>query len=271
MELSKHLTAEEKWQNATLANNFIFYKVMHNNPDICKELLEILLEMEIDRIEMKQEEMFEIDYGKKCVRLDVYATGESTAYNIEMQASDTGEIPERARYYQSVIDVDDLSSGRMYKEIKTSYIIFICIQDIFKHGLGKYIFENLCVENPKIKLNDRSYKYFFIAENCGKLLNEKQKSFLKLLTSNECTSDFAGRVSRLVEDAKHNTQWRKQFMDLDREKAYAFHQGLEEGKAEGASAKAIEVAKNLLRMNLGTPEQIAKITYENAEKLFNIK
>ena len=35
-------TLEEKWKNATIANNFIFYKVMHNNPDVCKELLEIL-------------------------------------------------------------------------------------------------------------------------------------------------------------------------------------------------------------------------------------
>lgn len=34
---------EDKWKNATIANNFIFYKVMRNNPDVCMELLEILL------------------------------------------------------------------------------------------------------------------------------------------------------------------------------------------------------------------------------------
>ena len=49
---SEILTPEEKWKNATIANNFIFYKVMRNNPEVCKELLEILLEMEIDHIEM---------------------------------------------------------------------------------------------------------------------------------------------------------------------------------------------------------------------------
>lgn len=37
------LTLEEKWQKATLADNFIFYKIMSENPDVCKELLEILL------------------------------------------------------------------------------------------------------------------------------------------------------------------------------------------------------------------------------------
>ena len=69
------ITPEQKWKNATIANNFIFYKVMRHNPDVCKELLEILLEFKIDHIEMKQEEEIEIDYGKKGVRLDVYAFG----------------------------------------------------------------------------------------------------------------------------------------------------------------------------------------------------
>ena len=51
MIIDEHeLTPEEKWNRATIANNFIFYKVMRNNPDICKELLEILLEIEIERI-----------------------------------------------------------------------------------------------------------------------------------------------------------------------------------------------------------------------------
>ena len=37
------LTPEEKWEKANISNNFIFYKVMRHNPDVCKELLEILL------------------------------------------------------------------------------------------------------------------------------------------------------------------------------------------------------------------------------------
>ena len=94
------------------------------------------------------------------------------------------------------------------------WIIFICIPDIFNGGLCKYKFENLCVDNPKIKLNDRAYKYFFIAKNYDKLLNEEQKAFLRLVTSNESTSLFADKVSKLVDNAKQNTQWRKQFMDF---------------------------------------------------------
>ncbi len=158
MTKEKKLIAEEKWEQATIANNFIFYKVMRNNPDVCKELLEILLEMKIDHIQMKQEEEIAIDYEKKSIRLDVYAVGAEKSFNLEMQATDTGSLPERCRYYQSALDIDDLDSGNDYKNLRTSYIIFICVPDIFKKGLAKYTFENLCTEDTSIKLNDRAFK-----------------------------------------------------------------------------------------------------------------
>ena len=232
-EEKKVLTPEEEWKNATIANNFIFYKVMRYNPDVCKQLLEILLEIKIDHIEMTQEEYVEIDYDKKGIRLDVYAVGADKAFNLEMQSTDTGELPERSRFYQSALDLDDLNAGTDYKDLKTSYIIFICVPDIFKKGLAKYTFENICLEQPGLKLNDRAYKLFFIAKNYDKILNEEQKAFMKLVTSNESTSDFADRVSKLVEDAKHNTQWRKQFMDFKHYMSQSFNQGKEVGLQEG--------------------------------------
>ena len=260
------LTPEEKWEKATIANNFIFYKVMRNNPDVCKELLEILLQIKIDHIDMKQEESILVDYGKKGVRLDVYAVGSSTAYSIEMQASDTGELPERSRYYQGVLDVSELNSGATYKELKDGYVIFICIPDIFEKGYAKYTFENICIENPEIKLNDRTYKYFFIAKNYDKILDEEQKAFLKLVISNESTGDFANRVSKLVDDAKHNTQWRKQFMDMEIEKRYAFR----EGEAKGAQQKAIEDATNMLKKNYPV-DDIAEVTSLPLQKVLELQ
>ena len=249
------LTPEEKWENATIANNFIFYKVMHNNPDVCKELLEILLQIKIDHIEMHAEETVQIDYDKKGVRLDVYAVGDQKGFNLEMQSTDKGELPERARYYQGILDVQELNSGDHYKDLKDSYVIFICVPDIFDKGLAKYTFENLCLEDNSIKLNDRAYKYFFIAKNYDKISDERQKSFLKLVMSNKAGSldSFTDRISRLVEDAKHNTQWRKQFMELERELAYKFR----EGKAQGKTEKAIEDALTIIRKYKATPESAA--------------
>ena len=261
-----NLTPEEKWKRATIANNFIFYKVMHKNKDICKELLEILLEIKIDHIEMKQEEEVQIDYGKKGIRMDVYAVGAEKAFDLEIQATDTGEIPERARYYQGVLDVDQLNSGENYKDLRDSYIIFICLPDIFHKGLAKYTFENLCIENPAIKLGDRAYKYFFIAENYDKIADKRQRAFLQLVTSNKSSDDFGDRISKLVEDAKHNTQWRKQYMEFERYLAYSFRDGEAKGKMEKAEEDAIAFLKEKI-----PPETIAKCIKLPLERVLELK
>ena len=246
---------EQKWKNATIANNFIFYKVMQNNEDVCKELLEILLQIKIDHIVMHTEETIEIDYDKKGIRLDVYAEGSDKAFDLEMQSTDKRELPERARYYQGVLDVQALSSGADYKELKDNYVIFICVPDIFERGLAKYTFENLCLENTEIKLNDRAYKYFFIASNYDKILDERQKAFLKLVMSPKATGtdSFTEKVTKLVEEAKLNTQWRKQFMEWEREMARKFR----EGKEEGELLKAIEAAVLIVNKYKATPESAA--------------
>ena len=240
---------------------------MRHNPDVCKELLEILLEFKIERIEMSQEEEINIDFDSKGVRLDVYAKDADglKVYNIEVQAADTKELPERSRYYQGVIDVDLLKSGQKYKDIKTSYIIFICVDDIFKEGLAKYTFENLCAENPKIKLGDRAYKYFFISKNCAKLLDERQKAFLRMVTENKASDKFTGRVLELLRDAKRNTQWRKQYMEWEREKTYIREDAIEEGRQE----KAIEAARSFYANGVSV-ELIAKSLNMTVEQVKEI-
>ena len=258
---TRPLTPEEKWEKATIANNFIFYKVMRNHPDVCKELLEILLEMEIDHIDMHGEELIETDLDSKSIRLDVYAKDNKQAFNIEMQAADTKELPERARYYQGVIDVDSLNAGQPYKELKDSYVIFICIPDIFGKGLACYTFENLCREDNSIQLKDRALKYFFIAKNCNKVLNERQKAFLELVTGKKARDQFTRRIEHLAEEAKHNTQWRKLFMNWERQRTYDIERGKEE--------KAIEAAKNFYA-NGASIELIAKSLNMTEEQIKEI-
>jgi predicted transposase/invertase (TIGR01784 family) len=274
MTNEEKLTPEQKWERATLANNFIFYKVMRNNPDVCKELLETLLEMELDRIEIHGEETIETDYGSKVIRLDVYAKNESQAFNLEMQAANTKELPERSRYYQGCIDVDTLQSGQKYKELKDSYVIFICVTDLFEKGLPCYHFENLCRENHLIKLNDRAYKYFFVAKNCDKILNEKQKAFLELIIGRKPSNKFTEHLAQLTEEAKKNTQWKKQYMDWERQRTYDYENGKEDGitigLAEGAQQKAVETIKNALEMNLSI-EKIAKLVSLPVEKVLELQ
>ena len=36
--------------------------------------------------------------------------------------------------------------------LKESHVIFICMEDIFGHGLPVYTFEDVCLENNAVKL-----------------------------------------------------------------------------------------------------------------------
>ena len=178
-----------------------------------------------------------------------------------MQAADTLELPERARYYQGSIDVDCLKSGEKYNALKDSYVIFICIQDIFEKGLACYSFENLCREDTNIHLNDRAFKYFFIANNCDKILNEKQKAFLQVVLGQKASDNFTRRIEELTEEAKHNTQWRRQYMEWERQRTYDFENGkeagIEIGKEAGKEAKAVEDAVIAVKEFKASPEYAA--------------
>lgn len=88
-----------------------------------------------------------------------------------MQVSNKINIMKRSRFYQSLIDLNNLQSGEDYDNLKKSYIIFICTFDLFKLGLPKYTFQNICLENYSLKSDDGvAYMLFLI-----------QKLFLKLL------------------------------------------------------------------------------------------
>ena len=204
------LTTEEKWERAGLTDTFIFYKVMTENPDACRRLLELLLHVKIEKIEILGEKSLGIDTESKGIRLDVYVKDENRTFDVEMQVKDTGELPERSRYYQGVMDVDMLKSGEPYRALKESHVIFICLKDIFKQGLAHYTFENLCLQNPRIRLGDRSLKHFFVAENYDRIETDKElKAFLKMLITGRTEDSYTRELELCTAKAKQNAQTRK--------------------------------------------------------------
>ena len=261
-EKERSLTPEEKWESATLANNFIFYKVMRHHPDACRHLIEMLLKIKIERMEIHNEEVIDIDHDSKSIRLDVYVKDSERLYDIEIQTTDTKDLPERARYYQALMDLDTLKMGQQYKDLKESHVIFICLDDIFHKKLPVYTFENTCIEDNRIKLNDRATKHFFIAETCAKMIeDEEAKSFFEFLISNRPSDKYTSDLDGYVIDAKHNMQWRFQYMTIERLQSYAFD--------AGERKKAIETAKNLLKEG-DSPEKIARCIGLSLEEVLKL-
>ena len=64
---------QRAWEEATIQNNFIFSKTMEMYPELCKQLIEMILKIKISRIEYpEREKNIEERIDSKGVRLDVY-------------------------------------------------------------------------------------------------------------------------------------------------------------------------------------------------------
>lgn len=248
-EIQKEI--QEKWESATFTNNFLFCKILSSDLDLCRELLELLLGIGIERLELAQSEMaVKADIGSHGVRFDVYARDDGRIFDVELQSAETDDLAKRARYYQGVIDVDNLPEGVFYSELKDSYIIFICLFDLFGRGLPVYTFENICIEDSTVKLNDRAIKVFFNTRACDRISDGNLKAFLKYLTGARADTDLTRRIEAKVARAKGNQDWRKNFMTWEQSIRY---EGVRAGKE-----RARENAGNFLKMNVLSPEQIAQ-------------
>lgn len=217
--MEKNLTPLEKWERMTLADNFIFCKVMEENPEVCKELLEMLLDIKIDRIETPKSEYFiKVTEPSHGIRFDVYVKEfQGRKFDIEIQTANFSELPKRARYYQGVMDVNEVFSGENYTILEESYVIFLCLGDVFGKGLPIYSFENICMEDSRIKLGDKTHKIFFNAKMYDKMPSENLRSFFMFLCGKKSESSFTDRLPELVNRIKMNAKWRQNYMTWEQE------------------------------------------------------
>ena len=148
---------KKNYEELTFHDDFMFCKVLQNNPDLCQELLELILGDEVGKLlEIDRQKPIEITADGRGVRFDVYAKDDrSTVYDIEMQNAKQPLLAKRARYAQSLMDLEQLERGDSFSELKRSYVIFICNFNLREDGLRhRYSFRNLCVEDPSIPLED---------------------------------------------------------------------------------------------------------------------
>ncbi len=214
--MDNQIEFSKTWESLGIANDFLFGKIMQD-AELCKELLQrIFPEMEIDRIEYPElQKGIRLDADAKSVRLDVYIKdGRGSVYDIEMQVADTKELPQRSRYYQSMIDLQIIDAGQPYKRLNQSYVIFICTFDAYGKGRHRYTFENICREDNSVILGDGTGKIFLNANSKQNDVSEELKAFLDYVGGKESEDGFVKRLAEAVKEAKKNREWRHEYMTL---------------------------------------------------------
>jgi len=252
---------KKDWESIGLSNDFLFGKVM-KNPELCREMLELILDVEIERLKYPEaQKSVDEDKDGRGVRLDVYVKSQKgEVFNIEVQVLDTGELPKRSRYYSSMIDIQELNKGEPYWRLKQSYVIFICIFDMFGKGLHRYTFENVCLEDKETRLEDGATKIFLNTEGTAEDIGGGLKAFLDYVGGRKSDDVFVRKLSEEVDRAKKNREWRREYMTLlmrDQENLErGIKQGIKQGRAEGEERLAVLNRKLIRDRRYGDLEKI---------------
>ena len=259
--------AEESYASLQFTDDFLFCKILTENGDITKELLELILGKRLGVVRTDKQKLIEITADGRGIRLDVYAEdNENQIFDIEMQTTRQKNLSKRSRYYQGMMDLDLINRGADFRELKKSYVIFICMNDPFpKHGRHIYCFENICKEEPVLSLGDETYKVFLNASGTEGDVSCELEDFLHLLRNGYGESELAKKIEQQVAKAREHKEWRLEYMTLymrDR-------QNREEGREEGHNEERKVVIENALKGGMTTDEivEMFKYSFEEVEKI----
>ena len=229
------------YDELTITDDFFFCKIM-SEPTLCKQMIEVLLNIEVDHIEnINNQHSIAPSYDSRSIRLDVYVKNSDKVFDIEMQTTNKYNLEKRSRYYQSVLDLDDLSKNMDYKKLKESYIVFICTYDPFLQGILQYTVEQSFLEKPGVRYDDNTHKVFYnlLSDELEKD-NTPRGRFLRYLKNNVPTDDFTQNIHDSLKRFKINANWRKEYMTvgmlIDEEKEKAKKEGIAQGIAQGHKA-----------------------------------
>ena len=281
---SKKASNIKRFEQLEFKDDFMFGLIMRN-PKYCKPFLETILDIKISGIHYpKAQKSIDITANAKSVRLDVYVEdNQNTVYNIEMQVTLNKNLPKRSRYYQGMIDLNILEKGADYKNLKRSFVIFICTFDLFGEGRHIYTFENRCIQNTNLTLGDETIKIILNTKGTMNDVNPEMKQLLEYIDGREASNEFTRELETAVKTAKNNDRWRVEYMTLEmryRELLEQGHEegleqgleeGLEQGLAQGLEQGLEQTATRMLQSGELPVEKIAFYSGLSVEKVLELK
>ena len=260
---------EERWKNLTLADDFLFGKVM-SEPALCAEMLQrIFPDLDIGKIKIiETQKTLRQALHIRGVRLDILTTFARSIIDVEAQNRRLKDAFRRPRAYQIAIGYNGLSKKSLkksgsYEDLPDTYVIFICTFDLFKKGRHIYTFRNFCAEDKEIELNDGAYTIFLNTK--GKLndVSPELKNFLNFVGKGKVVDNdsFVKILDEKVKEAKNNIKWRDEYMLLLTREDEKF--------AEGIQSANERVAADMLRESYPM-KAITKISQLSEDEILNI-
>ena len=261
------MMSETKFEDLTIQSNFMFKHVM-GNKGLCQRFISNVMKCDVVDLEyIETEKELEPYFDSKCVRLDVIVVDRNNnRYNLEMQVRNViGKetklplLPKRARYYQSVMDMDMLQKGQTYDKLSPLVLVFVCAFDLFKEGRYVYTFKSRCLENLDLELANDVTTMFLNANGVAGDVTPQMVNFLEYVKTQVPNDAYTRELEAEVARLKLDKEVRRKYMVLQAElrdteivafeagEAKGHAVGLAEGLAEGEVKKSRETALEMLK------------------------
>lgn len=235
--------AQKQFKDLNLKDAFLFAAALED-AETCRMILEIILERRLSEVRVHVEHSLLYSSEFRSIRLDVYASDETeVGYNVEMQNGNKSQLPKRSRFHQAELDIASLKPGEDFRELKPSYVIFICTFDPFTYGLYRYTFEERCLERD-FRLGDGTCKIFLSTKGNNK--EEVPEELVNFLHYVEDSTDACVKESKdirleelhkRIRQLKSSRKWEEQYMTfgelIDEHEREAERRGRTQGIAQG--------------------------------------
>ena len=289
-----------------LSSDYVFKRIFGKggNERILKSLLEAILEIKIQKIELKNSEIPKETIKEKLSILDIRAEiNEDTIIDIEMQVGNTASIDRRLVVYNAKLIAGDVKISEKYQNVKDTIVICIVNDYILKRNaylsLAKIKFEKTnarryvnigykeeqeyltdmvrfyIIELPKFKESkpktaDILEKWLYIIGGDEKMMEEckKEKGEMK---------DAIEQLEEMSADEKERELYEireRSRLTYNTEIYEARRKGLEDGKKigekRGEKREKENIAKKLLIKGMSI-EEISEITQLTEQEIKTLK
>lgn len=232
-------------QSLNVIDDVFFHKVAED-PEVCEEILRIILEKPKLKVIQCQVQRFLRNNGAHSVILDALCELDDGSFaNIEVQKADNDDYQKRVRFNQSNIDTLFAEKGIKYEELPDIFMVFISKFDLFGKGRTIYHIDRVIREKGIVVENGVHEIYVNLAVNDGTEIAELMQYFKTSVGTNEKFEKLCNRV----EYFKHEREGVKVMATL-------FEQYVAEEKAESLKRGIKGIVKTCRKF--GQSYEIAK-------------
>ncbi|MDE7476548.1 MAG: Rpn family recombination-promoting nuclease/putative transposase [Lachnospiraceae bacterium] len=181
-------------QSLNVIDDIFFHKIAED-PEVCEEILQIILEKPKLKVIQSHVQRFLRNNGAHSVILDALCELDDGSYaNIEVQKADDDNHQKRVRFNQSNIDTTLTEKGIKYEGLPDVYMVFISKFDIFAKGRTIYHIDRVIHETGDVVENGVYEIYVNVAVNDGTEIAELMQYFKDSNGTNKKFEKLCNRV-----------------------------------------------------------------------------